>query len=85
MDAYLPAKQCLGGAARDRASILAARNELTSRCPKVTPAWQLVGITVELTGVGFWNPITSTRGALPNGAELRPVTSLKVIAGCGVE
>ena len=84
MDAYLPAKNCLGQKARDRTGVLSARNELTSRCPKVTAAWQLLGITVEIGGVGFWNPVRTTRGALLNGAELRPVTNLKVLTGCGV-
>jgi hypothetical protein len=84
MDAYLPAEQCLGPRARNRAGMLSARTELTSRCPRATAAWQLVGLTVDVAGVGFWNPSTATRGALPNGAELRPVTSLRVVAGCGV-
>lgn len=84
MNAYLPAKQCLAANARDRAGILAARRAFTSRCPAVTTDWQLIGITVEIGGVGFWNPSTATRGALPNGAELRPVTNLKLVAGCGV-
>jgi hypothetical protein len=84
MDAYLPAAACLGRDARDRTGMLAARTELTSRCPTVTWQWQLVGITVEIGGVGFWNPVRTTRGALASGAELRPVTNLKVVTGCGV-
>jgi hypothetical protein len=83
MNAYLPAAQCLGPRARNRTGMLAARQSLVSNCPRVTAAWQLVGITVELGGVGFWNPSTATRGALSNGAELRPVTNLKVVTGCG--
>jgi hypothetical protein len=83
MNAYLPAAQCLGPRARNRTGMLAARKSLVSDCPRVTVPWQLVGITVELAGVGFWNPSTATRGALPNGAELRPVTNLKVVTGCG--
>src|SRR5581483_6698226 len=83
IDAYLPAGACLGADARDRTGMLAARNELTSRCPTVTWQWQLLGITVEIGGVGFWNPVRTTRGALASGAELRPVTNLKVVTGCG--
>jgi hypothetical protein len=83
MHAYVPARQCLGPRARDRTGMLAARQSLVAGCPRVTSAWQLVGITVEIAGVGFWNPSTATRGALANGAELRPVTNLKVVAGCG--
>ena len=84
MDAYLPAKQCLSRRSRDRTGMLSARQSFTSKCPRVTDLWQLIGITVEVAGVGFWNPITTTRGALANGAELRPVTNLKVVNGCGV-
>jgi hypothetical protein len=84
MNAYLPSPQCLGERARDRTGMIAARRELTSHCPTVTAAWQLIGITVDVAGVGFWNPTTSTRGALPNGAELRPLTNFKIVSGCGV-
>lgn len=84
MDAYLPAEACLGERARDRTGILAARHELTSRCPTVSWAWQLLGATVEIGGVGFFNPVQTTRGALRNGAELRPVTNLSIVTGCGV-
>jgi hypothetical protein len=84
MNAYLPAEACLGVRARDRSAVLAARRGLTTRCPTVTAAWQLLGATVEIGGVGFWNPVQTTRGALANGAELRPVTSLSIVTGCGV-
>ncbi len=83
MNAYLPAAECLGPRARNRSSMLAARKALTANCPRVTVPWQLVGITVEVAGVGFWNPSNTTRGALKNGGELRPVTNLKVVTGCG--
>ena len=86
MNAYLPNPQCLPRRTRDRGGILAARRAfLAARCPTVTPQWQLIGITIDLAGVGFWNPVRTTRGALSNGAELRPVTNFKVIAGCGVQ
>ena len=38
---------------------------------------------MKLTGVGFWNPVHTTKGALASGAELRPVTGLTVLQGCG--
>jgi hypothetical protein len=85
MDAYLPNPRCLGPKARDRTGMIAARKQLTDHCPTVTAAWQLLGATVELGGVGFWNPSRATRGALSNGAELRPVTNLKIVNGCGIE
>lgn len=84
MNAFLPSKSCLVPRSRDRTGMLSARNALTSICPKVTPAWELRGITVEVGGVGFWDPVRTTRGALANGAELRPVTNLKVVTGCGI-
>ena len=84
MNAYLPNPHCLGPRARDRTGMIAARKELTEHCPVVRPAWQLLGITVELAGVGFWNPTAVTRGALPNGAELRPLTNFRIVTGCGI-
>jgi hypothetical protein len=84
MDVYLPNPLCLGKAARDRTGMIAARRQFTSRCDSVTAAWQLLGTTVDVAGVGFWNPSKRTRGALQNGAELRPLTNLRVVSGCGV-
>ena len=84
MNAYLPNPRCLSDRTRERSAILAARKAFTSRCPVVTAAWQLLGATVDISGIGFWNPVRTTRGALPNGAELRPVTNLAIDFGCGV-
>jgi len=84
MNAYLPNPRCLGESARDRTGMIAARQQLTSHCPPVKAAWQLLGATVELGGVGFWNSSRATRGALPSGAELRPVTNFKIVNGCGI-
>ena len=84
MDAYLPNPHCLGPHARDRTGILAARKELTDHCAKPTAQWQLLGASVDVSGVGFWNPVHTTRGALANGAELRPLTNLSLVAGCGI-
>jgi len=84
MDVYLPNPRCLGERARDRTGMIAARHEFTSHCDSVTAAWQLLGTTVDVAGVGFWNPSKRTRGALKNGAELRPLTNLRVVSGCGI-
>jgi hypothetical protein len=83
MDAYIANPHCLGPRSRGRADMIAARKAFTSQCPHATAQWQLLGATIELTGVGFWNPNKNTRGALPNGAELRPLTSVKIVNGCG--
>jgi hypothetical protein len=84
MNAYLPNPHCLSTRTRDRTGILAARRAFTDRCPHATAEWQLLGATVDLSGIGFWNPSRATRGALPNAAELRPLTDLSIVAGCGV-
>ena len=84
MDAYIANPHCLGPRSRGRSEMIAARKEFTSHCPHATAQWQLLGATIELTGVGFWNPSKNTRGALPNGAELRPLTSVKIVNGCGI-
>ena len=84
MNAYLPASQCLPKTTRGRAQILATRDAFMKQCPGVGTGWQPLGATADMTGVGFWNPVKTTMGALGNGAELRPVTTLKVTQGCGV-
>ena len=83
MDAYMPNPSCLSTATRGRAQILAARTTFMKSCPAPTPAWQTLGATVQLAGVGFWNPSKATQGASPNGAELRPVTGFSLVQGCG--
>jgi hypothetical protein len=84
MDVYLPNPACLGRRARNRSGMVAARRQFTSHCAPVTAAWQLLGATVDVAGIGFWNPTKRTRGALANGAELRPLTNLRIVSGCGV-
>jgi hypothetical protein len=82
MNAYLPNPKCLPKTARGRGQMLAARTALGS-CPAPTAGWQPLGVTVQVDGVGFWNKLHTTKGALPTGAELRPVTGLKILSGCG--
>jgi hypothetical protein len=84
MNAYLSNPRCLSSSTRGRGEIIAARNAFTSKCPAPQPKWGPLGATVRITGVGFWNPLKTTKGALPNGAELRPLTGLTVLSGCGV-
>jgi hypothetical protein len=83
MNAYLPNPKCLSKQTRGRAEILAARKAITSDCQPVTKQWQFVGATVRLTGIGYWNPVRTTKGALPNGAELRPLIGFEPLQGCG--
>ncbi|HTO25980.1 MAG TPA: hypothetical protein VMJ49_08750 [Gaiellaceae bacterium] len=83
MNAYMPNPKCLSSKTRDRAQILAARSTFTKVCPAPQGTWQPLGATVQLGGVGFWNPVKTTLGALSNGAELRPVTYFNLLQGCG--
>jgi hypothetical protein len=83
MNAYMPSSQCLPSKARGRAQMLAARNLFLKECPAVTGNWQMLGATADITGVGFWNPVKTTIGALKNGAELRPLLEIKITQGCG--
>jgi hypothetical protein len=81
MNAYMPSSQCLPSTARGRAQMLAARGGFLKDCPAVTANWQILGATADVTGVGFWNPVKTTMGALKNGAELRPLIDLKITQG----
>jgi hypothetical protein len=83
MNAYVPASECLPTAARGRGQMLAARNSFLSGCPAPTTDWQMLGATADLSGVGFWNPVKTTMGALKNGAELRPLVGVSITQGCG--
>jgi len=83
MNAYMPNPKCLSSKTRDRAQILAARSTFTKVCPAPQTTWQPLGATVQLGGVGFWNPVKTTLGAASNGAELRPVTYFNLLQGCG--
>ncbi len=83
MNAYLPNPKCLSKQTRGRAQILAARKTFTTSCQPATKQWQFLGATARLTGVGYWNPVRTTKGALPNGAELRPLTGFEPLQGCG--
>jgi len=82
MNAYLANPHCLTKRTRDRTGLIAARRSFTTHCPPATASWQLLGASVDLAGVGYWNPSTVTRGALPNGAELRPLTNFRIVSGC---
>jgi hypothetical protein len=83
MNAYLEAPQCLPTTARGRGQMLTARNNFLSGCPAPTNDWQMLGATADMSGVGFFNPVRTTMGALKNGAELRPLVSMNITQGCG--
>jgi len=82
LNAVIPAPSCLSGRTRDRAEITAAWHFFVGKCGKATSTWQSLGAILFVRGVGFWSQKSPTRGTAPNGAELHPVTGLRVVAGC---
>jgi hypothetical protein len=83
MDAYMEDASCLPTTARGRSAMLGARSAFMKDCPAPTNDWQMLGATADISGVGFFNPVKTTIGALKNGAELRPLVGLKITQGCG--
>lgn len=80
--AGLPSPKCLSSSSRARRAVLATRAQFVARCGDPKPEWQDLGAVVNVSGVGFWSGRHLTSQAAPNGAELQPVTSLRLIAGC---
>lgn len=83
MDAYVPSTSCMTSNKVLRKALVGARNGFLKHCPAPTNDWQLLGAHAIIWGVGFWNPVKTTQGALPNGAELRPLVGLTITQGCG--
>ena len=83
MNAYLPNPKCLSSRTLFRSQILAARKRSRTRALKQLRRGRSLEPSVTLTGVGYWNSAKTTLGALGNGADLRPVTGLTIINGCG--
>ena len=78
----MPSPDCLTKASRARSAIVAARKELVSQCGPPRPNSPALGGVAYVAGVGFWNGDRPKLQAAANGAELQPVTSLRLIAGC---
>jgi hypothetical protein len=82
MNAVIPAPSCLSARTRDRAEVIATWQAFAARCGKGTSNWQSLGAIFFVRGVGFWSQKRALRGAAPNGAELQPVTGLRVVVSC---
>ena len=80
--AGLPSPRCLTSSSRARRAILATRARFVARCGDPKPGWQDLGAVGYVTGVGFWSSRHLTSQAAANGAELQPVTGLRLIVGC---
>jgi hypothetical protein len=81
LNAVIPSPGCLSARTRERADIVAAWR-LFAKCAKATSSWQSLGAIFFVRGVGFWGPRVVQRGGALNGAELHPVTGLRIVAGC---
>jgi hypothetical protein len=82
MNAVIPAPNCLSARSRERAEMIATWQAFVAKCGKGTSSWQSLGAIFFVRGVGFWSQKRSLRGAALNGAELHPVTGLRVVVSC---
>lgn len=83
INAVIPSPSCLSAKSRDRKDIVAAWHLFVDECGRATSNWQSLGAIFFVRGLGFWGARDpSARGAAPNGAELHPVTGLRMVAGC---
>jgi hypothetical protein len=82
MNAVIPAPSCLSARTRERAEVIATWLAFVARCGKGTSTWQSLGAIFFVRGIGFWSQKGQLRGAAPNGAELHPVTGLRVVVSC---
>jgi len=83
LNAVIPTPDCLSSVTRARADIASTFQLFTAECGHpATRAWQSLGAIVYVRGVGFWSQRRSVRGSAQNGAELHPVTGLRIVAGC---
>jgi hypothetical protein len=83
LNAVIPTPDCLSKVTRAREDIASAFKLFTGECGHPTArAWQSLGAIVYVRGVGYWSQRRSLRGAARNGAELHPVTGLRIVAGC---
>ena len=83
LNAVIPTPECLSKSTRARLSIASTFKQFTAECgDPTTRDWQSLGAIVYVRGVGFWSQRKGLRGAAPNGAELHPVTGLRIVSGC---
>ena len=73
LTATMPQPRCLPARTRAREAIVRARALLEGFCGPARPDWRELGAVAVVDGVGYW-------GA--RHAELRPVTGLRLVAGC---
>ena len=83
LNAVIPTPDCLSKGTRARNDMASTFKLFTGECGHPsTSDWQSLGAIVYVRGIGFWSQRRSLRGAARNGAELHPVTGLRIVAGC---
>jgi hypothetical protein len=83
LNAVIPVPSCLSSKTRARGEIASTFKSFGSDCGQAqSDDWQTLGAIVYVRGVGFWSQRRGTRGSAQNGAELYPVTGLRIVAGC---
>jgi hypothetical protein len=82
VNAVIPTPSCLSTRSRARGAMNDAWNTFVTKCTHPTRDWEPLGAIVYVSGVGLWSERSGDRGAARNGAELYPVTSFRVVAGC---
>ena len=82
LNAVIPLPNCLTSQTRARGQIISTWRQFSSECSQPTPEWQSLGAIAYVRGIGFWGQKGLRRGGARNGAELHPVTSIRVVAGC---
>lgn len=80
--AEMPPLECLSKVSRARQAVTATRARFVAMCGKPRREPQSLGAVAYVTGVGFWSPHRSRSQAAANGAELQPITNLRLIVGC---
>lgn len=82
MNAVIPLPDCLSSRTRARNDIAGAWKAFSANCaPGPANGWQPLGAIGYVRGIGFWGQ-KGLRGSARNGAELHPVTSIRIVAGC---
>jgi hypothetical protein len=81
--AEMPAATCVPKKARDRKAIINARQHFVDACGQPTTSAKPLGAVAKISGVGFWHKPPPLGSHAPY-AELNPITSIQLIAGCGI-
>ena len=82
LNAVIPLPSCLSAKTRARPQIAAVWKQFVGACTHPTSSWQPLGAIAYVGGIGFWGQKRTIKGAARNGAELHPVTDIRIVAGC---